>query len=252
MVKKIFIAVNYGSAGLIIPWSDSIKCCTDDAIIILVDNYKSDDERNRVCELCSERDIELIESDNVGYGSALNTAIAYAVSKYTDSKIIFFAGNLDIEYTAIQVLPYGNFVYVPVALEGQRNRNPFLTKVQRGLLPLHSLTLNTMSPIVLMAVTTILKLASWIPSKTWAVHGSLFCFSSEIIRNGAIFNEKSFLYSEELEFASYADSVNAKRMPVSVVYKHSAHVSTSTVIKNRKTFLEFWQGSFRNWRARWF
>jgi GT2 family glycosyltransferase len=251
MKKKVFIAVNYGTSHLIAPWSQSIKRCIESPVLVVIDNYRSDEERNKVQDLCISNGVDFIASNNVGYGRALNHAISSVLSQYKGFDIDFFVGNIDVEYTKIGSLPDGDFVFMATALEGRRNRNPFLTEAQMRFLPLHWLTLQTMSPFVLIVVTTILKVIGYFPSRPWAVHGSVFCFSSRILKRGCLFNEDSFLYSEELEFASYARSVGAQIVKVDIEYIHIAHASTSNIIKNRKDFLRHWRQSFINWRSRW-
>ena len=248
---KIFIAINYGSSSLIPNWVESIRRCTDDARIIIVDNFKDGIERNKVQNTCAKFDIELIELDNIGYGAALNFAINHSLIKYGEAELVFIAGNLDVIFTEIGEFESGKYVYIPKAFEGKRNRNPFLTLLQKRLLFLHFFTLKSMSPLVLFFVTAVLKIAGRLPSKVWAVHGSVFCFNSKIISDKKIFNPNTFLYSEELEFASYCDSVKAKRINVGMSYDHLGHVSTSKIIKNNQAFLRYWKPSFLNWRSRW-
>ena len=65
MIKKIFITVNYGTSFLLEKWASNIRCKCDNAKLIVVDNYKSDDERRLMIKKCKQLNIDLILSENV-------------------------------------------------------------------------------------------------------------------------------------------------------------------------------------------
>ena len=134
----IFITVNYNSSDLIIPWAESIRkqCCNSKLLVI--DNFYNDIERMKVIDVTKELNILLIESENDGYGAALNRGIAYAMENFVTENSVFFAGNLDICYKNIpNTVPSGKYAYVPIVREGKRNRNPFLTTLQKNILPVY-------------------------------------------------------------------------------------------------------------------
>jgi hypothetical protein len=221
-------------------------------MLVVVDNFKDTKERNKVTQLCSALKIVLIESDNIGYGRALNKAIEFCLKDSQDKECIIFAGNLDIAYKNIpSSLPSGKLVYVPLALEENRNRNPFLTRLQRRSLSLHKMTLITKSTIILMCVVLLIKFLGKFPSPIWTLHGSLFVFNSKCICHDDVFNNDSFLYSEELEFGSYMEKHNSEYILSEIVYEHSAHAATSDLIKSRIDFTKTWIPSFQNWISRW-
>lgn len=249
---KCFISVNYGTSALINEWVENIKNFEPSALILIVDNFKSKEERERVQLLSSKLGFILLESDNIGYGRALNLAIRYCGSLASDSEKIYFAGNLDIKYMSVPaVFPSGKFIYQAKALEGDRDRNPFLTRLQKKGLFLHVLTLKTNSPIVLIFVTSILKLLGMVKSKVWTVHGSLFCFNEKCLSDMKVFNENSFLYSEELEFGSYMELHHCEFIKVDLSYRHDAHVATGALINSKRKFIQVWRPSFINWMVRW-
>lgn len=250
---RYFIAVNYGTSDLIESWVSSIRKASQNFSIVLVDNFKNQGERDVVRVLREKLGFNLIELENVGYGQALNKAIDFCLADAQAHDFIVFAGNLDIAYESLpDDLPEGRFVYVAQAMEGERNRNPFLTKMQRRVVGFHRLSLLTNSLFVWMAVILVTKIVGKIPSKIWTVHGSLFIFSSKCIdKNREMFNAQSFLYSEELEFGSYMESKGAKFIDVDIVYRHAAHAATGSVVASRREFMSLWVPSFRNWVKRW-
>ncbi|MBY7962943.1 hypothetical protein KW476_11060 [Vibrio fluvialis] len=255
MENKIYIiGVNYGTSNLIIPWYNSVVDKAPQASLVVVNNYHSSEENERVNKIVKDLDITLISSENVGYGRALNKAINKIKSEISDGEnVIFLCGNLDIKFKEIpKTFAVGKKAYVPVVSELGKNRNPFITKIQKRFLPLHKLSINTNNIIVFMGVITILKILSFIPSKIWATHGSLFCFNSSCLCDDEnIFNEDTFLYSEELEFASYIESIGAKFVNTSLTYEHMAHAATFSIISDKSRFFEVWKPGFINWLKRW-
>lgn len=249
-----FIAVNYGTSHLIANWKNSIKKNTPEGCstsFIIVDNYHSDHERKKTQEITKKNKIKLIKNKNTGYGSALNKGIRYCL---TQNQGVVLAGNLDIDFLAIpEKLPNGRNAYIPEIYEGERNRNPFLTYIQRKALFLFIPASKTGNTTLFMGAVFINKLLGFLPSQTWAVHGSLFCINIEAINSGTIFNEKSFLYAEELEFASYLKKNKIQLIKAKIIAKHDAHAATSKIgtTKSLSRFMQYWCPAFKNWRLRW-
>ena len=158
-MKNIFIGVNYGTSNLIHNWHQSISSMAADYEIYLVDNYSSDHERIMANKICKDLDIEFIQSKNVGYGQALNKCFRLIRNRYGKSEnFLILAGNIDIRFLKLPLeLPDGNYVFVSSAMEGRRNRNPFLTICQKRFLHLHKLSLATGSPLVMLGIISILK-----------------------------------------------------------------------------------------------
>lgn len=253
-MKNIFIGVNYGTSNLIHKWYESISSLTTEYEIYLVDNYSSDHERIMAKKICEELDIEFIQSENVGYGQALNKCLRVIRNRYGKREnFLILAGNIDIRFIKLSLeLPNGNYVYVASAMEGKRNRNPFLTVCQKKFLHLHKLSLASGSPIVMLGVIFILKFIGFFPSRIWTVHGSLFCFNSCILRDSEIFNDNTFLYSEELEFGSYVQYISGSEfLNADIVYEHIGHASTSKIISTKADFYNIWNTGFYNWLNRW-
>lgn len=256
-MTNIFISVNYDSSSLISDWYESIKILDTDAQFILVDNYSNDLERELVEQICLDLGIKLLLSENVGYGGGLNLAYKYLLDYYEDlENMVIFSGNLDVKFKRLPLMSKkGNYVFVPKVYERGRNRNPFLTKFQSHFLILHKFSVISKSLIVFRFVIILLKLASFFPSRIWAVHGSLFCFNGNVLmagNEGLIFNCNSFLYSEELEFASFIEQVSGSTLiEADIVCEHEAHATTSKLINNSNDFFEVWSPSFYEWLVRW-
>jgi hypothetical protein len=250
-MRKIFIAVNYNTSGLIEGWYHSIKKTCKESVIYIVDNFYSEREREKVITVCNRLDVNVLASDNIGYGRALNKCLSIVKSEYKDCIIV--AGNLDVTFLNFPSdLPVGNYVYVCKAMEGSRDRNPFITKFQSRFLFLHKFSIFSDNIFIFMAVIFLIKMAGIFPSKLWAVHGSVFCFSSSLLSDKNIFNDNTFLYSEELEFASYVEHVSKSQFKMTgIKYQHAAHASTSSIIKKKKDFLAIWKPGYINWRKRW-
>lgn len=253
MQKNYFISVNYNSCESALLWLKSIRKLDPRGEVIIVDNYYSEDERRRMQAISDEHKIVLLTAENIGYGRALNAAFEYLkVKQIPVEDIVIFAGNLDVKFTSIAMKKqHFPSAYVPTVNERNRNRNPFLTTFQRRLLGLHRLSLLSGNRYVFMSVILLLKLARLVPSKIWAVHGSMFIFDGEVLNNGRMFNEETFLYSEELEFASYLQYNSIPLVDCDVAYEHVGGVATSAIVSSISDFMQIWKPSFINWLNRW-
>lgn len=252
-----FMAVNYGTAHLIEKWQLSIKKATPknyETKFLIIDNYYSEREREKVRLLTKNNNIDLIESENIGYGAALNKGFKKYKTSEKNRNSIIFAGNLDINYIRIpHFTKIENKSYIPKVMEKSRNRNPFLTKAQKKTLFIFRPASKEGNRLLFLTAVAINKIVGMIPSKTWAVHGSLFCINSDALKSHELFNEKSFLYAEELEFASYLEKNLTILEDSNIEIRHVAHAATSTIgtSKSLKKFMKYWKPSFINWQKRW-
>ena len=250
--QAVFAAVNYGTPELIVPWVQSIKRLDQNAHIYLLDNFSTAYCRSKVKGFCKEMGVELLVSENVGYGRALNILISHIRKKYSKGEKanrVIYIGNLDIEYKELpKHIPMGNVAYILKATENRRDRNPFLTRLQKRFLFLHAASLKTRSLFIFQSIILIIKIISLFPSKPWTTHGSVFCFNFDALNDEDIFNEKTFLYSEELEYGSWLDrSPKTPLISISGHYEHQANVSTSMLISSKRDFFNLWRPSFENW-----
>ena len=248
-----FISVNYGTSHLIQSWIESIhKSYKGKFKIIVVDNFKSDSERKKVLDLTKRLEFHVIKSKNDGYGMGLNKGIDYVKEISKDENDKLFVGNLDIVYLKLpDNLPNGKFVYIPCAIEGRRDRNPFLTKLQSKFLFLHKISCKFNSKLILFLVILLIKIIGYKKSPIWTLHGSMFSFNLKSLQSENLFNADTFLYSEELEFGSYMERAGVKFIDTEIKYVHTAHAATSKIINSRNDFLRLWKSSFNNWITRW-
>ena len=244
-MKYLFLAVNYNSNFLIINWIKSIRKLTENPEIIIVDNFSTNDEIEIIKSLSLELDFILILSDNVGYGGGLNKGLIFIKEKYKSG--IVFCGNLDIEYLNIpKELPKGNFVHIPHIIEPKRNnRNPFLTRFQKNLIPIYGFAAKKKSQILYIISISLNKIFSIVKSKIWAVHGSLFCFDYSLLKdfNDLPFNNDSFMYGEEYEFARFIEIKGFKLIPSKIKAFHHSHATTKKI---KQKFIHYWAPSFLN------
>jgi hypothetical protein len=250
--RYAFIGINYGTPELIKKWADSIKKIEPYSKIIVVDNFHSIESRNVARKISKILNIELYELENHGYSYALNYAIRNLRNEAEE--FIVVCGNIDITFKSIPKVPPAEMVaYIPEVRESKkRNRNPFLTRFQRFAIPIYKMAAFKKSSILYGAAITINKIMSIVPSKIWAIHGSLFCFDISILEPGEeIFNSKSFLYGEELEFASYLSEKFIPLRPLELIAFHESHVATGKILKTHKDFIRHWAPSFINWNERW-
>ena len=249
-----FIAVNYNTSYLIEGWATSIRANSANCKLILIDNHSSDEERASTVSVCGALSIDLVTSENVGYGAALNVGMLTILNNHDGGPGFIFAGNLDIEYQYIQSsLPDGNFIYVPKVEEaGRHDRNPFLTRVQRRFVWTYKFAARYDSVLLYFLAVGINKLLGFIPSKIWAIHGSLFCFNLKNISLECLpFDSRSFLYGEELEFASFMEAQDAEFIGADITVKHISHVATKAITKKQKDFISLWAPSYINWYKKW-
>tara|TARA_X000000950_G_scaffold288894_1_gene408162 strand:+ start:13214 stop:13975 length:762 start_codon:yes stop_codon:yes gene_type:complete len=252
-MKICFLGINYGTSYLIKEWYESIIKLNHDAHFYIVDNYSTEQERLDITELCNELGIQLIKFENIGYGQALNRAFSIIQGHYNSSDFAIVGGNLDIRFLNFPInLSTGNYVYVPQVIENNKNKNPFLTKFQSRFLKLYKLAIVLNSPFVLKIIIALFKILRFFPSNIWALHGSLFCFHSSVLSKTKIFNEKSFLYCEELDFASYIEKISKSTFQFTdIKYEHIKNATTSEILESSRSFFNIWKPSFLNWLKRW-
>lgn len=248
-----FLGVNYKTSQILERWIVSLANKVSSAHVIIIDNYSTDHEREMVTVISQKFGATLIKSPNCGYSHALNLGLAH-ISTLPGG--VVFCGNVDIDFLAIpKNLPVGKFCYVPVIKEGKRqNRNPFLKSSQLKLIPLYTIAAVLDSIVLYYFAVTINKFVGFFPSKTWTIHGSLFCFHTDVLKSpqGLPFNSKSFLYGEELEFGKFCEICKIKFIDSDIAVFHTRNVSTKNLITNQRRYIVVWAQSFRNFKKRWF
>jgi GT2 family glycosyltransferase len=249
------VAVNYGTPELISHWAASIRQDQENAQLVVVDNFHSEASRERAQTICRDERIELVESTNVGYGQGLNIGIAKLIcSKTIDDTDLVIFGNIDLQVKApAAVTTSESRSFLPKVLQGGKDRNPFLTKLQSRFLWVYDVVAATQSPIALRIAAGIIKLLGLLPSAPYATHGSLFVLNGAALKNIShpIFNPKTFLYCEEMDFAEALRHAKIPLSPCSIEVIHIGRVSTGAITKTKREFIGVWVSGWRNWRERW-
>lgn len=250
------VTVNFQSSHVVEEWVDSIRRFKSDAFFFVVDNYSSDDERRKIEEICKLKNIRLIHNDNTGYGSGLNLGLSVAVAAAKAYGLmqgsVFLFGNPDVKFIRLPDLENECCAYMPSVIESKRDRNPFMTELQRRLVFIYWPAARLNSPLLFLVAASIIRIIGFLPSRPYAMHGSQFCLSGSAISitGYKIFNESSFLYWEEMEFAETLRRNGIQIKASQIVCHHSRHVSTHAIVKDRKKINEFWKRSWLNWIER--
>lgn len=247
--KVYFVGVNYGTADLIESWASSIYRVSGmfQRELYVVDNFKSTSERKKAEAICCRLGVILIENKNSGYGAALNKAIATISTSETLQNYRIICGNLDVVFKGeIQSEFFDKLEQIEV-LHNNSRVNRYITKLQRRFFWLLWPAALTQSNKLYFSAIAVLKIIKQIPSASFSVHGSVFVLSSDILTEG-VFDDKSFLYWEEVVFGDFLASKNIEISYCSTLTaKHSAQATTKEIVEVRKTYLQHWAHSYLNW-----
>lgn len=250
-MRVLIGAVNYGTSNLITQWAVSALKASPGAQLVLVDNFSTEKELQTAKKMANDHGVVLIESDNCGYGSSLNKIVTYCKVHFSgggDAPQVLMLGNLDILFNRVEFDDHHKrFACLASGVERGYQLNPFLTVLQKRFLFLHKIAIFFHSSLILLLSTAFIKFLRVFKSPPWTMHGSLFCISYDSITGEKIFNDKSFLYSEELEFGSYLERNNIQLVQSDIEYQHIANVSTSKIIGRHREFFDYWWPSFHNW-----
>ena len=252
--EYIIVGVNYAAFKNIITWSESARRQCPNARLIIVDNFSSNEESHEVESFCKSSAIEYISCENIGYGSALNVAveqIKLTTEPNSDENYALLLGNIDVVFHHLPAeLPSSN-IFMSCATENGRLLNPFLTISQTKGLLLHDLAARYDSKVLLVMGICLLKLLSLVSSPGWTLHGSMFSFDLKLVGSEPIFNDQTFLYSEELEFGSWIETNGYSIAATDIRYEHAGGVSTYNYRASFSKFFGAWKRGYINWRKRW-
>ena len=128
-----------------------------------------------------------------------------------------------------------------------------MTTLQRKFIWVYSPAAKLKSNTLFFLAALFIRLVGKVPSGPYATHGSVFCLNGlalEAIRE-PIFNRKSFLYWEEID---YADLLNKYRIPLiesDILAVHARNAATFEIVRSRKTVINYWATSWKNWANRY-
>ena len=245
------VAVNYKTSELIGRWAASIRRCAQiDSQLYVVDNFSSEQEGLQTINACSSASIKLIKSLNIGYGAALNLGIAEALKDGMKAGDWLLLSNMDVEFQCLDLEGSERVVSVCQCLQSGQDMNPFLTALSKKALPIHVLSARLESPLLKKCALAAQSLLKLLPSVPVAVHGSAFIFRWDQGYSIPIFNDKSFLYCEELEFMSWAERNFCELRASKTSFTHIGEVVSAHAVFETSRFHN-WCKSMMNWSDRW-
>lgn len=240
------VGVNYASSATVAVFCQRWAACPEVRSITIVDCFSSAGERQLVRDAAAPYAAAVVEVDNLGYGNGLQAGLACCLESAEDNDVIV-AGNVDVFPQRLGPVPQSGSVFMPNIYEGARNRNPFLTRMQKRLLWLYRPALVLQMPWLVRVAALVVRAVGRVPASAWAVHGSVFVFRAAAYRRyGPIFPSDIFLYCEELFFASWLDRHQLAIHAVGWDLEHQGGVSTKAFYAGmaRKQFMH-WSASFR-------
>lgn len=249
-MKSIYLGVNYNSSSTlreILPlWARNPSI----EKIYIVDSFSSDEELLRTRQVCIENNATLIEAPNKGYGAALNLGLNSILKSHSLNKSVeefmIFLGNIDIKPEKLYA--YDSWIdedaiLVPKILQEEKQLNPMLTVLQNRFVWIACMSSKYNIKILLYLWILVKKVLAIFPSRIYAVHGSLFILTlSQVKRIHPIFNEKVFLYCEEMFFALAVQRNRMRYKKIDLVFRHVGAVSTGKLYQNKQI------ARFENWR----
>jgi hypothetical protein len=254
--KFYFLAVNYNTSNEIENWVSQIKIHKPDAFLYVVDNFFDDKERLKATTICNNLGVKIIYSENLGYGHSLNVGldVAKADSIENSDNSIFIFGNLDVSFTKILCKKMNTAcAFMPNIIEGKRNRNPFMTILQRKFIWIYWPAAKLKSNALFLLAALFIKIIGKIPSMPYATHGSVFSLNKSALTmiQEPIFNNKSFLYWEEIDFADLLNKYNIPLIESDIWANHARNIATFKIVKSRKKVIYYWAESWWNWVDRY-
>lgn len=256
MRKYFFLAVNYRTSDKIEGWTNHIRAHNINTDLYVVDSFSDENERERATKICNRLGVKIIYSENFGYGNSLNVGLDIIKKDAVDEMkyAIFIFGNLDVSFLKVSCKSLDTAcAFMPKIMEGRRNRNPFMTKLQRKFVWVYWPAAIAKSNILFLIAALFIRIIGKIPSKPYASHGSVLCVNGLALEaiHEPIFNKNSFLYWEEMDFADLLNKYQIPLIESDILVEHSRHASTLNLTKSRKKVTLYWATSWRNWAARY-
>ena len=254
-MKIIVAAIEYNTPNLIDLFINewvNVECVVK--IYIGSTTLNKSSSQFQLFNIVNNIEIYYIDLLNNGYGVALDTLInLIKVDIEFDFNDInyLFIGNIDVYPIKIDVPDYLNDQSkVPIIniIENGRNRNPFLSILQKRFIFLFKLPLIFNSFKVLLCIILIMKFLKLFKSKPWSVHGAFFCFNMNMLKVDKPFFNNSFLYCEELFFARNLENLNIELVKSEISVNHIGGVSTTYIISSKnQSFFKFWKQSMKEY-----
>lgn len=251
--SHVFGVVNYGTADSVIRYFYSVKSAMREEKFkfLVCDNFSNPDERVKLDNFKRIHDnFILLYQENIGYGRGLNVILSYITEKYYDQRLRVILSNSDLELNRYVVQNFKErTAYIPV-INGRRSL--FLNTLQKNILILMKMNIFSEYFLGFLFRTAVLKIFRYCNAQPWTCHGSVFILDytvSEVFES--IFNEDTFLYSEELEFGSYVEFFGYEWSFLDYSFSHRGSESISKTFSSQYSRNKLYHDSFRNWVKRW-
>lgn len=247
-MELVIVGVNYNASEVLDAFLGEWSNVESVSRIIVVDNYFNELERNVVVQKCEYYGAEILCLSNVGYGAGLNYALKHLIDELSENNCLILFGNTDVLPISVDLRGICDDKIPEIAIiEAGSNRNPFINQWAFKLMFLLKYTVYYESRILRNIWIVFQKIVGIIPGKTIAVHGAMFALTLRQLRlMHPIFNEKVFLYCEEMFFAKKVFRLGMEFKKVGIEVCHLGSVSTSkTIKKDKDNFFYNWLKSMR-------
>lgn len=218
--KYIFVVLVYKNTEVLAGFFESLSIIGDYKVV-LVNSFYDDDSELRCKDYAEKYNADFISVPNKGYGAGNNVGISYALGNYQFDYLI--VSNSDIILKKMDNLPNSNdaFVIAPdTTLLNGKKQNPNSVYCSKAFLTLLKLAYKKDNMLLWDVAHIISRLTRemfriykrFIIKKQYRIfccHGSFFImtYKASILLH-PLFNDKMFLYNEELYLAFNAQSKN--------------------------------------------
>lgn len=213
--KYIFVVLVYKNYDDFQDFYYSIQDKVDDCRVVIVNSEYSEDCTNYGKKMANDLDCDFISVKNKGYGFGNNCGIKFVSDNYIFDYLII--SNPDIElkkFSDKEIEKYKECIIGPkiITLSG-KNQNPYYFK--KNWISFSLLRRYAKSSLYIYRIMYLLfnkfdkslkKMFSSGKEQVYALHGSFFiCHKDAIKKLSPLYDERMFLYSEEVFLANKAE-----------------------------------------------
>jgi len=244
MKKLAMVIVNYNDYEKTIKLINNVKDynCLD--LIVIVDNKSTDSSVETIKLVCNDKIHLVINEENKGYASGLNKGAKYAHEILKNCNIIFSNSDIVIEKeedfkTLSDDISEDLAVVGPIVVEGNKyNRGWKKASIAKEIL----VNIPLISRYIKKTLSYSDQHYNYELSKVDVVSGCLFVVDGDILREIDYFDEKTFLYYEELILGTKLETVDKYFVidnRVKVIHEHSVTVDKNIAkVKKQKILKE--------------
>lgn len=243
MTALYIVGVNFASSKFAAKFVEEWLRVESVHHIWLVDNFSTKVELDHMRVISKKPRVTLIERKNDGYSAGLMAGLRAVKKKGSRHGLVLF-GNVDVYPVDVQYASVvDDEVPMPQLLERGRNRNPFMTLLERRLLWLFIPASFFASRKLRLLASLVIRCVRLWRSNPWTIHGSLFSLPvSSLYKDIDVFPEGLFMYCEELFFGCYLEKNGLKLVGSQIICSHIGGVSTSVYIPKASL------SQFKSWK----